>query len=193
MTIMPIPRNLRDRQRRRERRAPSFAAQKSPACRRGRAAPISGRRSCSASRSRSSRRRRRRRAPRRRGSVPSWPAPRPRSARPRRARRVSTVGAETRAMISAVSVSASAAASIGAPEAKGTKPLLSGPKMDGVRNMCSFFSTGFAARSFASPAGFSTSRSARVRLLACGKPRTPCRAPMARGFVHEHRCKRAFR
>ena len=29
----------------------------------------------------------------------------------------------------------------------------------------------------------------RVRLLACGKPRAPFEPAMARGFVHEHRCK----
>ena len=52
------------------------------------------------------------------------------------------------------------------PEAKGTKPLFSGPKMDGVRNMkCSFFRR-FRGAIVASPSGFSTSRAPRVR-AAC--------------------------
>jgi len=79
---------------------------------------------------------------------------------------VSTVGVETRAMISAVSVSASTTASIGAPEAKGTKPLWSGPKMDEVRNMRSFFFVGFR--------GVIVSRRRRILDKSPAVRATPC-------------------
>jgi hypothetical protein len=69
-------------------------------------------------------------------------------------------------MTSAVSVSASAAVPIGAPEAKGTKPLLSGPKMEGVRNMRSFFFDRFCA-AIHRVAGGILDKSKPVRATAC--------------------------
>src|SRR5690349_24584137 len=98
----------------------------------------------------------------------------------------STAGAAARAMTSAVSASAAVASSIGAPEAKGTKPLLSGPKMEGVRNMRFLFDglRGAIVR----VAGGILDKSRRARAIACVRKTTPSVAlPMARGFVHGHR------
>src|SRR6478735_5597855 len=103
---------------------------------------------------------------------------------------LSTLRAETRSMSSALSVAASAVASIGAPEAKGTKPLLSGPRMGGVRNMRSFFFDGFRG-AIVRVAGGILDKSHGARAIACVRKTTQAiGAPLARGFVHEHRCER---
>src|SRR5215217_2410454 len=52
----------------------------------------------------------------------------------------STTSAVSRSPTSAPAVSSSASTSVGAAEEKGTKPLLRGPKNDGVRNMKLFLS-----------------------------------------------------
>src|SRR3954451_10314170 len=96
-----------------------------------------------------------------------------------------TTSAASASAVSATTSSCSAGASTGAPEAKGTKPLLSGPKKDEVRNMRCFLVDGFGV-AIVRGAGGILEKSPASRALACVRKTTRLGGPAtARGFGHE--------